>query len=217
MPKKKRDYDNDFPSVTQCLDVLRKPGLEMWYRVNTPQFINEAMAKGKSIGSATHEAIETYINTGELKVDTEWPDEVTLALKSFVLFRKEHPEIKLKKSETKMTSTLYSFNGTMDIMGEIDGVPVVGDWKTSQAKDKDKPEIYPEYVYQCSAYVELYNEVFKSKVDRAFIVALAKDKEAYNLRFIEKDEIFDSFMNIFIPCLTIKNHQRRPKCPTQTT
>jgi hypothetical protein len=213
--KKKRDYDNDFPSVTQVLDVLRKPGLEMWYRVNTPQFINEAMSKGKSIGSATHEAIETYINTGELKVDTEWPDEVTMALKSFVLFKKEHPEVKLTKSETKMTSSKHSFNGTMDIMGEIDGMKIVGDWKTTAAKDKEKPEIYDEAKTQVSAYRELYNEVFNECVGRAFIVSLAKDKEAYSFEIIENKEINDRFENIFIPALTIKSYQRRPKNAVQ--
>ena len=173
MAKRKRDYENDFPSVTEVLNVLRKPGLEMWYRVNTPQFINEAMAKGKSIGTATHEAIESYITTGELKVDTEWPDEVTMALQSFVLFKKEHPEIILKSSEKKMTSDRYFFNGTMDVIGEIEGKKILGDWKTTACKDKEKPEIYDEARTQISAYRELYAE-YEEYVNSAFILSFFK-------------------------------------------
>ena len=210
MAKRKRDYENDFPSVTEVLNVLRKPGLEMWYRVNTPQFINEAMAKGKSIGTATHEAIESYITTGELKVDTEWPDEVTMALQSFVLFKKEHPEIILKSSEKKMTSDRYFFNGTMDVIGEIEGKKILGDWKTTACKDKEKPEIYDEARTQISAYRELYAE-YEEYVNSAFILSLAKDKVAYNLEFLGVDEMDSRFKEIFLPALSIKNYSKKHK------
>ena len=70
--RKHRDYDNDYPSVTTILSVLRKIGLEMWFKFNTIKFINDATAKGKLIGTQTHEAIEHYINTGEAKIETEW-------------------------------------------------------------------------------------------------------------------------------------------------
>ena len=57
MAKKHRDYQNDYVSVTTALGVLRKIGLEMWYRMHTAQFINEAMAKGKLVGTQSHDAI----------------------------------------------------------------------------------------------------------------------------------------------------------------
>ena len=210
MAKKRRDYDNDFPSVTQVLDVLRKPGLEQWYKVNTPQFIQEAMVRGRTIGTATHAAIESYINTGSLTVDTEYPDEVTMALNSFVLFRKEHPEIKLHSSEQKMTSLKHGFNGTMDIIGEIGLESLCGDWKTTAAKDEEKPTIYDEAKTQVSAYLELYNEVnadLTVKPERAFIVSLAKDKVAYAFEIIEKEELESRFREIFLSALKIKTYK----------
>lgn len=207
--KKHRDYTNEYGSVTEILGVLRKIGLEMWYKFNTIEFINRESSKGKISGTDTHTAIETYINTGELKVETQFPEEVTNALHSFVLFRKEHPEIILKGTERPMTSEIYKFNGTMDIDATINNVPVIGDWKTSTAKLKDKPEIYPEYIVQVSAYRHLYSETGGICVNFAFIVALAKDKVAYNLRYIEKKELDDCFNEVFLPALKIYNYQRR--------
>ena len=207
MPRK-RNYDNDYPSVTQVLDGLRKPALEYWFKANTPQFIEEASRKGKTIGTQIHEAIDHFIATGELKIDTEYPDEVTNALKGFALFRQEHPEIILRNSEKKMTSEKHQFNGTMDIEGE-NGCLMVGDWKTGQAKEEERPSIYDEYRWQVSAYVNLFNEVTGQNVNRAFIVALAKDKVAYNLDYVEEAEIVESFENVFLPALKICQYKRR--------
>jgi CRISPR/Cas system-associated exonuclease Cas4 (RecB family) len=209
--RKHRAYENDYPSVTQCLDQLRKIGLEYWFKVNTPEYIAKASQKGKDIGTSTHEAIENYINTGSLAVDTEYPTEVTTALNSFVMFRKDHPEIKLKQSELRLTSEVYKFNGTLDLMAEVDGVLMVGDWKTGEAKEADQPKIYDEYVYQVAAYVKLYNEVNNANIDRAFIVSLAKDKVAYNIKFIEKEEIEGSFNEVFLSALKIVNYKKGHK------
>lgn len=208
--RKHREYENDFPSVTQVLDVLRKPGLEMWYRINTPQFINKAMIKGRTIGTATHTAIENFINTGTLAVDTEYPDEVTSALKSFALFRKEHPEVNLQKSETKMTSLVHGFNGTMDITGMIDAIRMAGDWKTTSCKDKEKPEIYDEAKTQVSAYRAAWNELFPDKwLEKAFIVSLAKDKISYSFEIVEAEELDSRFNEIFLSALKIKTYNKK--------
>ena len=212
--RKHRAYDNDYPSVTQILDQLRKIGLEYWFKSNTPEYIAKASAKGKNIGTSTHTAIENFIATGSLSVDTEYPEEVTTALKSFAMFRKDHPEIKLQKSELRLTSEKYKFNGTMDILAEIDGVPVIGDWKSGEAKDKECPKVYDEYVYQVSAYLHLYNEVNSDlviKPERCFIVSLAKDKVAYNLKFIEKEEVEASFQEVFLSALRILNYKKGVK------
>lgn len=209
--RKHRDYENEFPSVTEVLSVLRKPGLEMWYRINSPEFINKAMSAGRTIGKATHEAIENYINTGSLAVDTEYPDEVTLALQSFALFKKENPAVKLRASETKMTSIIYEFNGTMDIIGEINGVLYAGDWKTTACKDKDKPEIYDEARTQVASYLAVWNELFATKLEKAFIVSLAKDKVAYNFEEIDADELANRFEGIFLPALKIKTWAKKWK------
>ena len=210
-PRVHRDYENDYPSVTTALSELRKIGLEFWYRYNTPQFIADAMKSGKEAGTDTHHAIEHFIETGELKVETKYPEEVSNALHSFVMFRRDFPNIILGASELKMTSEIYKYNGTMDITATIDNVPVIGDWKTSTAKKEEKPVIYDEYMTQVSAYRHLYKEVHGIDVNTAFIVALAKDKVAYNYRIIEKEELDDNFNEVFLPALKICQFKRRKK------
>ena len=102
MPK--RDYQNDYPSVTDTIGVLRKPGLENWFKYTPIKQIIEESEKGKLIGTQIHEGIHSYIQTGEIKVKTEYADEVTNALKGFVAFRKKYPDMKLINSEMAMTN-----------------------------------------------------------------------------------------------------------------
>lgn len=204
--RKHRDYDNDYPSVTTILGVLRKVGLENWFKYNTIKFINDATTKGKLIGTQTHEAIENYINTGTAKIETEYAEEVTFALKSFMLFRKEHPEFNIKLSEKKLVHELYKYNGTIDAPAP----PDLLDWKTSECKKEDIPPIYDEWKYQVSAYVHLWNyNNGNNLIDKAHIVSIAKDKVAYNLYTMNEEEINGHFNYVFLSCLRILQHQRR--------
>lgn len=205
--KQHRQYQNDYPSVTEILGVLRKIGLEQWFLSNTRAYCNEKSRKGKEIGTQIHEAIQSYIETGEAKVDTEYDVEVTNALKSFMLFRKENPEIKLQRSEICLTSELYEYNGTLDCVGE----DFVADWKTCEVKDQEHPKIWDEWKYQVASYVHLLNECEKKNITRAVIIALAKDKVSYSKYWMDANEIEDCFNKVFLPCLSIINYQKRSK------
>lgn len=203
--RKHRAYENKYPSVTTILGVLRKVALEYWFKVNHISFITRESAKGKEVGTDIHNAIEHYILTGQAKVETNYPDEVTNALKSFMLFRKENPELILKWSEMALTSEKYKFNGTIDCIGE----GIIFDWKTATCKEKEKPDIYDEYKYQVSAYVYLYNEIHGTDIQKAIIVSIAKDKIAYNTHIMDKQEIESCFNEVFLPSLRILTYQKR--------
>ena len=204
----KKIYDNDFVSVTQVLDVLRKIGLEMWFKQNTPQEIAALSKKALAIGSDTHEAIDTYIKTGEIKVDTEYPDQVTNALKSFVLFKTEHPEFVLTLSETPLTSVKYQFNGTIDCPCP----PALFDWKSTEKKDKKELPIWDEWYYQTAVYACLWNEINPTqKITTGYVIALAKDCVEYRLVSMTLEEMEAHFENVFLPALKIKQYTRRKK------
>lgn len=207
----KRDYQNNYPSVTEVLGVLRKIGLEMWFKWNTAKFCDEKSAKGKEIGTQIHELIQRHIELNEMKIETQYPEEVTNAVKSFLLFKKEHPEIKLNLSEIAGTSETYKYNYTVDCNGSENGVEIVADWKTGECKKKDKPTIYDEHLYQVSAYVYAYNELKKVDIQRACIVCFAKDKVSYNIQWLNGQEIKECFEEVFLPALRICNFQRRNK------
>ena len=210
---RKRNYENEYPSVTEVLGQLRKIALENWFKFNTLEFINREGGKGRAVGTNIHNAIETYITTGEMKVETEYPDEVTNALKSFVLFTKEHPEIKLKLSELKMTSEKHKYNGTMDVDAEETDktLVLIGDWKSGNCKEEAAPKIYDEHIEQLSAYDQLNQECRGVRADKGFIAVFAKDKVAYGFKWVSRNELDDAFENVFLPALKITNYRRRPK------
>lgn len=201
----KRDFDNSYPSVTTILGVLRKIGLEMWFKHNTAKFCDEKSNKGKLIGTQIHEAIQSYIETGKAKSETEYAEEVGNALKSFMAFRKDYQEIILQRAEMALTSENYKFNGIVDCLA---GDKIL-DWKTGECKNKEFPVIYDEYKYQVSAYVHLYNEVNNATIQEAIIVVVAKDKVAYDTCRLNKDEIDFYFNEVFLSCLKILTAQKR--------
>jgi len=213
---KKRDYPNDYASVTQALGVLRKIGLEIWYKNNTAEFCDSASKKGKIVGSLIHEVIENYILHQQITITTYYSEDVNNALRSFILFRTEHPEFDLELTEVPMTSEIWKCNGTMDAPLKRNGMLIVGDWKTGECKvgtpkEKDKPPIYDEYKAQVAAYAKFYNEIYKTDINSAIIVAFAKDKIAYNLYEMGQPELDDYFNGMFVPALTILNHQKKYK------
>jgi len=96
-------------------------------------------------------------------------------------------------------------------LAECNGELIIGDWKTGKCKDKKTPEIYPEHLYQVSAYVKAYNFMNKTSIKKAFILVLAKDKPYFNFRIMEKEEITDCFNRVFLPCLSIYDYQKGQK------
>jgi len=211
----KKQYDNDFPSVTQLIGQLRSPGLEMWFKLHTISEINEISNRGKKIGTEIHNVIQTYIETGKAKIETEYPVEVTNALKSFMLFRKEMPEIILKRAELALTHPILKYNGTIDCLGEKEKTVWLVDWKTSEAKEKNNPVIYDEAKIQVSAYCNLINEAEErtrgknDPFENAIIVGIAKDKIAYNTYFLNKEEIDGWFNEVFIPLKKIWDYRKK--------
>ncbi|NQT23270.1 MAG: PD-(D/E)XK nuclease family protein [Candidatus Omnitrophica bacterium] len=205
-------YNNSYPSVTQVLGVLRKIGLEYWFKYNTAQFCNAESKKGLQIGSQIHEAIQSQIEEKEVKIETQYGEEVKTALEAFMMFKKDRPDIQLKKAEIKLTSEKYKFNGTMDCLAEIDGTLIMADWKTGKnRKERTKPDIYDEHLYQVSAYVMAYNEQEGADIKRAFILAIAKNGVSYNYKELSWNEIRACFHEVFLPCLQIFNYQERIK------
>lgn len=202
----KRQYDNPFPSVTEIVDQLRKPGLETWFKLHTLKEINEISNRGKNIGTEIHTVMQNYIETGEAKIETEYPTEVTNALKSFMLFRKEMPDIVLKKAELALTHPIYCYNGTIDCLGEKNNYPILVDWKTQDCKEKERPVIYEEAKIQVSAYCNLEPLPL---FEEAIIVAIAKDKIAYNTYILNNLEIDGWFNEVFLPLLKVWNYRKK--------
>ncbi|MDR1104176.1 MAG: PD-(D/E)XK nuclease family protein [Endomicrobium sp.] len=230
---KKRDYGNDYISVTEVLGAVRKIGLEMWYKHHSAKECDELSEKAKEIGTQIHELIESYVKGEEGKVKTKYQEEVNNGVKSFLKFRKEHPEIKLEWAEQRITNDLLELNGTIDCIGKVidlrvkdlkvkdlkvkdpnvDREPVIIDWKTGTCKGKDAPEIYTEYILQVGAYSHLYNTNASPRdlVRKAYIVVLAKDKEAYGLKEVDCEELWQGYVAFCSLLEYVKNRKELEK------
>lgn len=211
MAKAKRQYENFYPSVTEVISQMRSFSLEHWFKITPYKEIIAQSTRGKEIGKQMHQCIQDFIETGNIKIETEYPDEIIYSLKSFQLFRKEKPKFNLKRSEIQLTSDKYRLNGTLDCLAEVDGILWVGDWKSQNIKEKEKPKPYAEYFTQVSCYVKLYNEVMNTNIENAVIVCLAKDKVSYSFDEIEKDRIEGEFNNVFLPLLKIWEYKKNGK------
>ena len=206
--RKHRDYENKgLPSVTTIISQLSNYGLMEWFKRTPYDEIIRASRRGKQIGTDLHSAIENFINTGNAQVDTSYPDEILIALKSFVLFKKENPDVPLKISEKSLQSIKYQYNGTVDCLSD----EMVVDWKSSTCGEKDKPAIYDEAKIQVSAYCYLINEIEGTNFKKALIVSIAKDKIAYNTYKMDELEIRGYFNEIFLPLLGIYNFKKKIK------
>lgn len=218
----KRDYpSNGYPSVTEALGELRKIGLEMWFKWNTAAFCDAKSKAGKEAGTDVHNLIQKHIEATELTIETKYPEEVKFALKSFMLFKKENPTIKLRLSEIPGTSEKYKFNFTIDCTADMPNETIIADWKTGEClkidkktgevTDKGKPTIYDDHLYQVSAYVKGFNDLMKSDIKKACVVCFSKDTVAYNLQWLSAEEIEEYFNEAFIPALTICKLKKRKK------
>src|SRR3990167_3459347 len=122
MANKHRDYpDNGYPSVTIVIGQLASYGLMEWFKRTPYNEIISTSKRGREIGSQMHETIQEFIQTGKARIDTEYPDEITTALKSFQLFKSENKEFELQRSEIAMTSDKYKVNGTTDCLALHNG------------------------------------------------------------------------------------------------
>ncbi len=201
----KRQYQNDFPSVTTIIGQLTNYGLQEWFKRTSYAQIIEESNKGKKVGTEIHQVIQDYIEKGSAKIETADVVEVSNALESFILFKKENPHIVLKRSEVEKTSDEHFFNGTIDAIAETNGEVVLLDWKSGKCGKKDKPPIYDSYKTQCAAYCHLMG------LTNAIIVSVAKDAVAYDTYEMEQEEIRHEFDEVFLSLLTIWKYKNRNK------
>jgi hypothetical protein len=111
------------------------------------------------------------------------------------------------QTEMKVWSVRYRYQGTLDMVGEVNGVPTLVDFKTSSRINEDMG-------MQLAAYANAYRELTGQKVDNGLIVCVSKEKpdhilttrmfdlksKKYLKRFLQLREEF-----IELPCPYIRS------------
>lgn len=180
-----------YPSVTQILTVIDKPSLRWWFGKEVYQAValnpdmneQQALAEpykqsetAKSRGTAVHDIVEAYENTGRV-VGIEGPFKgYAQAFDSWV----KSNNVIVVEHERSVYSEKYRYAGTLDLLVKFnkEEKPTLIDIKTGK-------DIYPEAHLQVSAYkqaleedgVELRNTgVLLLQEDGTYKFELGKDK-----------------------------------------
>ena len=188
---------NRLPSVTTVLGVLNKPALLSWaWECGTKGLdYRKVRDDAASVGTLAHYLILCHLK-GEKPDTSEYSaqdlDRAETCLIKYWDWEKTS-YIKPILVETPLVSEHYGFGGTIDLLGDTDGLFVLVDHKTGKA-------IYPEMFYQLAAYQRLL-------VENGYIIANARilrigrnENEGFEERMVLN---LDKEWEIFLHCLGI--------------
>lgn len=140
------------PGVTTVLGVLAKPALIPWANglglngINVREYVDVLAL----VGTIGHDMICCH-NKGVKFEPGDHPkdliDKAENCFLSYLSWEKQH-KVEPILCEAALVSEEFGFGGTVDMFANVDGIPTIVDYKTGKA-------IYPEHVYQVSAYRHL--------------------------------------------------------------
>jgi len=200
-----------YPSVTEILGVIEKPGLKKW-KENTPdsEFISRDRA---TVGTIVHWRIGRLLalkhslplqafHVDDLSVinhKCDTPncyncarrDKINLSVNTIMSyyddFTQAHTLLPVQLEKT-VYSPEYGYAGTLDFIGYVDDAPCILDFKTAKMISNDST-----YGAQLSAYRKAFGDGGK----RLFILRL-NDETGYELReMIDDWEMFLTALNTF--------------------
>ena len=168
---------NKYPSITTVLSEYNRKAIQDWRQRVGAEEAGKISGKAATRGTKLHKACEDYINNLVPVFQTPYERD---------LFKRFSPTLqridKVYAQEIRMYSDHLRIAGTVDCVGEFDGVLSVIDFKTS-AKEKDKKYI-ENYFMQCSAYAIMFEEQFGIPVSQTVVAIAVEDGESQV--FVEK-------------------------------
>jgi hypothetical protein len=185
------------PGVTTILKVIAKESLNNWYIKVTRDYWLEQLKAGRTdyhvihreswsankklskaaadIGTNVHEYAECYLKNQPLpKLKTP---QAEMGAEAFHKWLDAH-DVKLLASEQMVFSKNYYYAGTCDLVAEIDGKAVVGDFKTSSG-------IYPEMRFQTAAYQQALEEQLGHKFDGRWVIRFDKTTGEFEAKYFD--------------------------------
>jgi len=190
------------PSVTTILGILNKPALLDWaWQMGTQGFDYKAVRdEAGDVGTLAHYLILCSLRNEQPDTSEYSAQIIGKAENSLIKFWDWEKSHKLEPImlETPLVSEEYSFGGTIDFFGKVDGQPTLVDFKTGKA-------IYPEFFYQLAAYEQLLAET-KQLIEVTRILRIGRtEDEGFEERIVGK---LNNQWQIFLHCLGIYNLQR---------
>jgi hypothetical protein len=181
------------PSVTQVLNVIRKPFLEVWRGKLGNTECDRIMTESQELGHRFHGAIEAYFRGEEIDELPQREAEMFALFRGWAIDSKFTP----LELELHLESQAHYFHGTCDVIGRFeDGPLLVGDWKTSSA-------ISADYGMQLSAYAAMYKEQFGGEIKDGFVLRVDKKVGAKKPIEIQRFENLPKYFDAFLHCKAV--------------
>ena len=166
-----RFYEIDgkaYPSVTTVLGIQKKQDLQAWRDKIGEKVADWEMGRAARRGKATHTLVEQYIKG-------ETPSERgVLPLGLFRLLKPYVDQIdNVHLLETIMYSPKLTIAGQVDCVAEYNGKLSVIDFKPANSERKES--WIENYFMQCSAYAQMYEELFNKEIEQVVVLLAAED------------------------------------------
>ena len=197
--------NESYVRVTQVLNIISKPELYYWYAKHGYKECERIKKERRIFGSKFHKCVYDILENKSYYVEKEYPlyDELTETIDLFKDWAKKF-NIKPLYLEEAMVHDKLAYAGTVDFIGEIDGVKCIVDWKTSK-------DVYKSHFIQLSAYLELFYHNHKGEYDieQGIVVSMrdgkikAEDIDADRLRiifnetFLPAKKLYDGLRNVW--------------------
>jgi ATP-dependent exoDNAse (exonuclease V) beta subunit len=184
-------YRHGYPSVTQVVDIIDKPGLRYWYGKYGTRACEEKKRTSQSIGHGVHRGIERFLKGASFEEASESLDNNQKVMLSYLTEWCSKMQPKVILMEEPLYSHEHQFAGTPDLVCTLDKgrTLTIVDWKTdSVPRDKaEEGERSIKYLWQMSAYAIAYREMFKVSIRKACIVRASKDLQFAEYWYERKD------------------------------
>lgn len=162
-----------YPSVTEILHAAPKPWLDKWLLKN-PVWGPKKTAAANKIGTEFHRCVELKMLGKEAKPQICIP-RITKMLARFDEWFAVN-QVAPYGNEMKVYSKKHRYQGTFDMAAEINGVPMLVDFKSSA-------QIGDEMALQVAAYAYAYFEMTGVMLKKGLIVLVTKDRQKIKRRY----------------------------------
>lgn len=183
-----------YPSVSTIISSKPAPWLDAW-RDKWGALATRKMEIAAAVGTAFHDSVEQYLDTGTFAVKMEKYDSciprVVGMMESWIEWALSIDGV-IDHTELHVISKEHRYSGTFDAVGKIGKRRMLIDWKTGS-------KIYPEMALQLSAYAEAYHEQADVETKVGLIVHVSKDKPRHKLttkEFKLGKRVFAKFMKL---------------------
>ena len=175
------------PSVTTILDRFKDPAPLMhwaWQEGCQGRDYRESRKQTADAGTVTHQMIDAEVHGEDaltcMSYLTASGDVKDAALTLYERFLDWSMDVGLQVNHTEepLVSDLFSYGGTLDAVGRVNGELCLLDWKSGT-------DAYVDHLVQLSAYRELWNRNGHPMIDKASVLLLGDAEQG--ARHVEFD------------------------------